>query len=201
MTEKDLGRALLELDSQRLSGVADIREQTWKILQRDQNRVWWWTAGTFTLWGIAIFMVMAMMVAYALVFPLQAHLAKQAGIDMEAPLDVAPQGKAQQDKPDQEEAHSDTARQEKELIDIRNLTPDQLKVAQFKAQIMFQMVTVGVAFSVGLTCLAVLASVMLSRASRRATLRQINASLLEISEQLKELRKAAPPPPRPTATG
>ena len=38
-------------------------------------------------------------------------------------------------------------------------------MAQFKAQIMFQMVTVGVAFSVGLTCLAVLASVMLSRAS------------------------------------
>jgi hypothetical protein len=35
---------------------------------------------------------------------------------------------------------------------------------------------------------------MLNRASRRATLRQINASLLEISEQLKELRKSSPPP-------
>jgi hypothetical protein len=193
MTEKDLGRALLDLDSKRLAGVGDVREQTWKILERDRNRVWWWTAGTFTLWGIAIFMVMAMMVAYALVFPLQAHLAKQAGIDMEAPLDVSQQDKPQRDKPDQEEAHPDKARREKELIDIRDLTPDQLKVAQFKAQIMFQMVTVGVAFSVGLTCLAVLASVMLSRASRRATLRQINASLLEISDQIKELRKTTPP--------
>ena len=105
MTEKDLSRALLDLDSQRLAGVGDVREQTWKILERDRSRVWWWTAGTFTLWGIAIFMVMAMMVAYALVFPLQAHLAKQAGIDMEAPLDVAPKDKAQQGKPDQEEAH------------------------------------------------------------------------------------------------
>jgi hypothetical protein len=178
MTDKDLSRALLDLDSQQLAGVSDIRQQTAKIIQRDQNRVWWWTAGTFTLWGIAIFMVMAMMIAYALVFPLQAHLAKQAGIDIEAPSHI------DQDKPGQD----------KELIDIRDLTPDQLKVAQFKAQMMFQMVGVGVAFSVGVTCLAVLFSVMLNRASRRATLRQINASLLEISEQLKELRKSAAPP-------
>src|SRR4051812_2079296 len=145
MTDKDLGRALLDLDSQRLAGVGDVREKTWKILERDRNRVWWWTAGTFTMWAIAILMVLAMMVAYALVFPLQAHLAQQAGL-------MAPDNGAQQ---------------EKELIDIHHLTPEQLKSAQFKAQIAFQMVTVGVAFSVGLTCLAVLASVMLSRASRR----------------------------------
>ncbi|HEY2410674.1 MAG TPA: hypothetical protein VGI40_00445 [Pirellulaceae bacterium] len=183
MTDKDLSRALLDLDSPKLAGVADVREQTWKILERDRNRVWWWTASTFAMWAIALFMVMAMMVAYALVFPLQAHLAKQAGIDIEAPTAAA------SDKPGEI-----TPRTEKEVIDIRHLTPEQLKTAQFNAQIMFQMVTVGVAFSVGLTCLAVLASVMLSRASRRATLRQINASLLEISEQLKELRKTAPPP-------
>jgi hypothetical protein len=53
------------------------------------------------------------------------------------------------------------------------------------------MVTVGVTVAVGLTCLALLASVLLSRASRRATLRQINASLLEISNQLKELQHNA----------
>jgi hypothetical protein len=199
MTEKDLSRALLELDSKRLAGVGDVRAQTWKILERDRSRVWWWTAGTFTLWGIAIFMVMAMMVAYALVFPLQAHLAQQAGIDMEAPLNLHPQDNLDQEKARAENASPENASperpgQEKELIDIRNLTPHQLKVAQFKAQIMFQMVSVGVAFSVGLTCLAVLASVMLSRASRRATLRQINASLLEISDQIKELRNQPKPP-------
>ena len=76
MSEKELGRALLDLDSQRLAGVGDVREQTWKILERDRNRVWWWTAGTFAMWGFAIFMVMAMMVAYGLVFPLQAKLAE-----------------------------------------------------------------------------------------------------------------------------
>ena len=74
MSEKELGQALLNLDAQRLAGVGDTREQTWKILESDRNRVWWWTAITFALWGIAIFMVMLMMVLYALVFPLQAKL-------------------------------------------------------------------------------------------------------------------------------
>jgi len=87
-------------------------------------------------------------------------------------------------------------RQDEELVRIGAMTAEQRADAQFKAQIMFQMVTVGVTLSVGVTCLAVLSSILLSRASRRATLRQINASLLEISEQLKEMKaaRAAPPP-------
>ena len=40
--------------------------------------------------------------------------------------------------------------------------------------------------------MAALSTVLLVLASRRATLRQINASLLEISEQLKQLRMPAP---------
>jgi len=51
MSEKELSRALLELDSQRLGGYGNVREQTWKILERDRNRVWWWTAGTFACGG------------------------------------------------------------------------------------------------------------------------------------------------------
>ena len=74
MSEQELGKALLELDAHRLAGAGDAREQTWKILERDRNRVWWWTAITFTLWGLAIFMVALMMVLYALVFPMQAKL-------------------------------------------------------------------------------------------------------------------------------
>ena len=172
MGEKELGRALLELDSKRLAGVGDVREQTWKILERDRSRVWWWTAATFTMWAVAILMVMAMMVAYGLVFPLQAKLHQIS----EGP---------------------GAAGQEEELIDglkLDELTPKQRELVQFKGQMLFQMVTVGVTVSVGLTCLAVLCSVMMNRASRRATLRQINASLLEISEQLKELKKGASPP-------
>src|SRR5260221_10048922 len=142
MSEKELGRALLELDAHRLAGVGDVREQTWKILERDRNRVWWWTAITFTLWSAAILMVLLMMVLYALVFPLQAKL-----------------------------------HQDEELARIGINTPELREDAQFKAQIMFQMVTLGVTMSVGVTCLAVLSSLLLNRATRRATLRQINASL------------------------
>jgi len=74
MSEKELGRALLELDSNKLAGAGDTRAQTWQILERDRRRVWWWTALTFASWTIAITMVLLMMVAYALVFPLQAKL-------------------------------------------------------------------------------------------------------------------------------
>ena len=158
MSTNDLRRALLDLDSQTLAGLTDAREQTWRIVENDRRRVWWWSATTITLWAAAIFMVFAMLVAYALVFPFQAHL-----------------------------------RQEHEVARL-GLTPEQLEEAQHQGQVMFQMVTVGVTVAVGLTCLAILASVLLNRASRRATLRQINASLLEISQQLKELQQQASKP-------
>ena len=48
--------------------------------------------------------------------------------------------------------------------------------------------TLLIAFSVVTLTFAALSTVLLNLATRRATLRQINASLLEISEQLKELR-------------
>jgi hypothetical protein len=154
MSEKELGRALLDLDSRKLAGVADPREETWKILERDRRRVWWLTAASVGLWSVAILMVLGMMVAFALIFPLQAKL-----------RDEAQQARV-------------------------GLTPETAVDAQFKAQMAFQMGVVGVTVSVGLTCLAVLASLLLNIANRRATLRQINASLLEISQQLRELRGA-----------
>jgi hypothetical protein len=180
MSEKDLGRALLDLDSRQLAGIADPREQTWKILERDRRRVWRWTALTIALWSAAILMVLLMLIGYGLVFPLQAKLAQE---------DLALQMV-------EEQASHMAEGHKHDLIDLRNLTPEQRKQAQFKAQIMFQMITVGVTASVGLTCLAILSSILLNRASRRATLRQINASLLEISQQLKELRATAGTPPK-----
>jgi hypothetical protein len=154
MSEKDLGRALLQLDSEQLAGNPDARQQTWKILERDRRRVWWLTAITIALWAAAIGMVLLMLVAFGLVFPLQAKLRDPA--------------------------------------ELARLPPEVQKDAQFKAQIAFQMVTVGVTCSVGILALAALATILLVVASRRATLRQINASLLEISQQLRELRQSAP---------
>jgi hypothetical protein len=44
--------------------------------------------------------------------------------------------------------------------------------------------------------LAAVCTVLLILLSRRATLRQVNASLVEISEQLKQLRQVPPSEPR-----
>ena len=60
---------------------------------------------------------------------------------------------------------------------------------QFDVIVMSRMITVGITASIGVLALAAGSTVFLVLASRRATLRQINASLLEISEQLKALRK------------
>jgi len=45
------------------------------------------------------------------------------------------------------------------------------------------------AASVGVIALAALGTILLVFASRRATIRQVNATLIDISEQLKQLRK------------
>lgn len=48
--------------------------------------------------------------------------------------------------------------------------------------------TLIIAFSVFIATLAAFLTVLLILATRRATLRQVNANLLEISEQLKQMR-------------
>jgi len=52
------------------------------------------------------------------------------------------------------------------------------------------MLVVAVTGAVGVLAVAALCTVLLVRASRQATLRQVNASLVAISEQLKQLRAA-----------
>jgi hypothetical protein len=52
--------------------------------------------------------------------------------------------------------------------------------------------TAVVALSVAVLALAALGTVFLVLASRGATIRQVNASLVEISEQLKQLKQAGP---------
>jgi ABC-type Fe3+ transport system permease subunit len=152
MSEKQLGKALLELDADRLAAVPDARQQTWQIVERDRRRVWWLTAVTIALWAAAIGLVLWMIVAYGLLFPKQAQL----------------------------------------QMDIRagRIKPEVREQVQATHQIALQMITLGVAVSVGVLCLAALSTVLLVLASRRATLRQINASLMEISQQLKQLRQA-----------
>jgi hypothetical protein len=153
MGEKELGRALLDLDARTLAGTADPREPTMRILDRDRRRIWWQTALTIVLWIGALFMVLWMLVALALLMPFEAHLHDEA--------QVARAG----------------------------LTPAMRAEAEWSAHIMSRMITVGITCTIGVLALAAGSTVLLVLATRRATLRQINASLLEISEQLKQLRK------------
>ena len=66
---------------------------------------------------------------------------------------------------------------------------DDKEVAFLVNQVYPQMLTLGVAASVGVLGLAALSTLMLVRASRQATLRQVSASLLDISRQLEQLRQ------------
>jgi hypothetical protein len=56
------------------------------------------------------------------------------------------------------------------------------------------MSTVLITFTVGALSLAGLCTFGLVIATRRATLRQVNANLVEITEQLKQLRQERAPP-------
>jgi uncharacterized membrane protein YbhN (UPF0104 family) len=79
----------------------------------------------------------------------------------------------------------------------RQITAEQRAAHDLIHKQTFQMLTVAIAFSVGILALAALSTVRLIFASRRATLRQVNASLVEISRQLKELRQTPVPAPPP----
>ena len=59
---------------------------------------------------------------------------------------------------------------------------------QHQVVISFEMGTLVISFSVLVMAVAALCTVFLIMASRRATLRQVNASLLVISEQLRQAR-------------
>jgi hypothetical protein len=77
------------------------------------------------------------------------------------------------------------------------ITPEVREGVQASHQLAMQKLTMVVTAAVGLLALAALCTVFLVLASRRATLRQVNASLVEISEQLKHLRPTPPGPPAP----
>jgi len=152
MSDKERGRALLELDARTLAGAADPREPVLKILDSDRRRVWWWSAITIAFWIAALLMVLWMLVALGLLMPFEAHL--------------------------RDPAQAASA----------SMTPEMRADAELKAHIMSRMITLGITLSIGVLALAAGSTVFLVLASRRATLRQINASLLEISAQLKQLR-------------
>jgi hypothetical protein len=156
MGESELGKALLELDAANLAGLPDMRQLTWRVLERDRRRVRRLTWLTVGVWLLAVGLIVLVLVWFGLLFPRQAQLALAVEAGVEA-------GK------------------------IPEARRAQL---QRQLQVSFQMGTLTIAFSVLVLALAALCTVLLVSASRRATLRQVNAGLLEVSEQLKVLRQA-----------
>jgi hypothetical protein len=153
MTQKDLGKVFLRLGVTELSGLPDVREQTWTILERDRRRVRRLTGITIGAWLLSTVLIFTVLVAFGFLFPRVAKLR----IDVE-------QGK---------------------------VTHDQREHLRNEHDLGLMKGTLLIAFSVAVLTFAALCTVLLNLTTRRATLRQINASLLVISEQLKELRSSA----------
>lgn len=156
MTEKELGRALLNTDGAGLTNPTDPRVLTGAILERDRRRIRVLAAVAIALW-----LVPAALLGYVLTTYSHDFLPKQKQLQKHV-------------------AEGKVAGEERTTLEAYHL-----EVMAVGAKIGAIAVTSG--------ALAAIATVALISASRRATLRQINASLLAISEQLKRLGEACPP--------
>lgn len=155
MTDRDLGRALLELDAATLAGKNDVAGKTAAILQGDRVRLRLLTWSTMAIWLLALAIICLVLIWFGLLFPAQAKLFTETDAGL---------------------------RPAAELQEIQRT----LVVA-------FHMGTLLIALSVFITTLAAFLTVLLILATRRATLRQVNANLAEICEQLKQMRGKSVP--------
>jgi heme exporter protein D len=152
MTEKELGRALLNLDMASSSVAPDPRQLTRCILERDRRRIRL-LAGLATLfWILTTAGIVCLCPFYVII--------------------VAPRLRAYQAGRAQLGTDWD----------------DWALVGEWAAYWILACVIC--------LLLAAACTVLLVLLSRRATLRQINASLVEISEQLKQSRQAPPSEPQ-----
>ena len=146
MTEKELGRALLNLDV--APPASDPQQLTRHILSRDRRRIRW-LAGMATLfWVLTAAGIICSVPFYVLV--------------------VAPRLRAYQ----------------LGRAQLNNDWNDWAMVGDWAAYWILACIIV--------LLLAAICTVLLVLFSRRATLRQINASLMEISEHLKQVRQLSP---------
>jgi hypothetical protein len=150
MTDRDLGRALLNLDAAAIGGKNDIAAKTEGVLRQDRLRMGLLTWATVAVWVLALVLIFGDLVNFAILFPRHAHYLQ--------------------------------------LLDAGEITPALRDAMQRELFISFQKGTLIIAFSVFITTLAAFLTVLLIFATRRATLRQVNANLAEICEQLRQMR-------------
>ncbi len=151
MSEKHLGKALLNLSALELAGMSDLQVQTARVLERDRLRVRLLSGLTIAVWLLAGVLILAALVSYGFTFPKQAKLLQ--------------------------------------TLNAGTMTPAQRDELQVQVLMAFMGGTLFVGFSVAMMTLAALCTVILILASRRATLRHVNAGLSQIAEHLKQLRQ------------
>jgi hypothetical protein len=147
VNERDLGKALLHWEAERLAAPPDPHEMTRRVLRRDQKRVKLLTAVAVLFWVLAaggIFLLVYLF--FTALSPKLAWMARNP-----------------------------------ERID-RELSAIWVTIANWSVALF--------AVSFGVLLLAAVSTVVLVLASRRATLRQVNASLVEISDQLRKFAEA-----------
>jgi hypothetical protein len=165
MSDKDLGKALLKFDLTPPGAATAV--QVDRIIEEDRRRVRWLARLTVVLWILAALGALLIFIVGGLVFPLIAKTLNDAGKAAE----VA-----------------------KALNDAGQAAPSQIDTAfLLLAKLLAVCIVVGF-LSFVLLVAAGLATVVLVFRSRRATLRQINANLLQISEQLKTFTSRQPLP-------
>jgi heme exporter protein D len=142
MTEKELGKALLNLEMTPAPAAPDPRQLTQQILDRDRRRIRW-LAGLATLFWVLTTAGVVCLCPFYLMLVAPRLRAYQAG-------------RAQ----------------------LANDWNDWARVGDWAAYWILACILS--------LLLAALCTVLLVLLSRRATLRQINASLVEISERLKQ---------------
>src|SRR5262245_53018330 len=135
-----------------------------KVIARDSRRVKWLTGMTVLLWVLAVAAIVFLVATYdSAITPKQRLI-----FDTERKLNTS-------------EVRADPAEEEKLE---RKLYRNNAIVS-----VAMWMGTAALAVTVGVLALASLGTVLLVFATRRATLRQIQASLAEISAQLADLRQ------------
>jgi hypothetical protein len=169
MLDKNVGDALLKLD---LSPQIDPPStQVERIIDADQRRVKRWTRIAIALWILAALGAFLIFVMGGLTFPMIAKMIMEENEAKAAAEDAGAKAAMQQGK---------DAKPPRGTLEEPG-TPFQL-LAKLTAMVM----VFGTA-SFMLLVFAGLATVLLLLRSRTATFRQINANLLQISEQLKRV--------------
>jgi len=156
MNESELGKALLRFEMGRPLPQNDPAELTRRVLDRDRRKLRWMTIVTLLLWLAAVLAVAIILWVYAyMVYPKFQQILHDLG---QRPIPAADRGK---------------------------LTPETIQGIEATLTHVVGIGVVAVAITVGILSLAALCTVAMVFVSSRKTLRQVNANLLAISNQLK----------------